>query len=612
MIKETTVTPLVEMFNVCPVSDKQVDNQRDLIVEGLKKGYLISPQCINSFAKSFIDGITMKYNSTFFQTWDDVTNKDRLEIFINQVVHYFTAGGYIPNTNQDEPEWKSYKVIESCTFEDLYNRCMGMLVSGIALKSDVVKYLTDYVVEYCQENCITPDVDSIKNREAMVILADELGVYPKDGAKLFSLIVYKATGLTMIVKNKETRRAIRENRGKVDDLFYKLNESQLITLVGVYNRYKELFIAFKTQFNRSVINKIGHLSKKHHKPMVRGFWETILSNKPCLSQLKKCRDEASKTTNYKLIQVMQSVRERFLLATQEGDIMYVIRNGKVFIKDNDYLILDYRYEYWERVYNICMKQLVKNLSKKACTVKFPTNYTLVCPTSEKNFIGNIPMGTSCELGKDSVVGIYWENDWGTNDFDLSYNDVMGGRIGWAGDFYDEKKSIMFSGDITYAPHGANEVIRFNGNDVPNGIVYVNRYSGNPNSKYRLFFGTADENEYANMVFTEGYCMVDPNRISLEAEIYQGEMRQQMIGLIFDGKFVFYSLSSGYGQIVNAVRKKNGSMSDIDALTKILHRKSKVFIPLKDVLLAAGFKESDKDFDIDLTQLNRDTLIDLFS
>jgi hypothetical protein len=115
-----------------------------------------------------------------------------------------------------------------------------------------------------------------------------------------------------------------------------------------------------------------------------------------------------------------------------------------------------------------------------------------------------------------------------------------------------------------------------------------------------------------MVFTEGYCMVDPNRISLEAEIYQGEMRQQMIGLIFDGKFVFYSLSSGYGQIVNAVRKKNGSMSDIDALTKILHRKSKVFIPLKDVLLAAGFKESDKDFDIDLTQLNRDTLIDLFS
>jgi hypothetical protein len=226
------------------------------------------------------------------------------------------------------------------------------------------------------------------------------------------------------------------------------------------------------------------------------------------------------------------------------------------------------------------------------------------------------MGTSCSLGKDSVLGIYWQNDWGTKDFDLSYEDINGCRIGWNSRFcgYDDK--IVFSGDIVNAPNGANEVIRFVG-DVPNGIVYVNRFNGDPGSKYRMFFGTATQEEYENMPFDNGYCMVDPNKVSLEAEITQGEMKQQMVGLIDEGKFVFYSLSSGYSQIARAVtmRGYKKQLLPTQAMTadavKILSRKTKMFIPLKDILLEAGFKHSDKEFDIDLTQLNRDTLINLF-
>jgi hypothetical protein len=253
-----------------------------------------------------------------------------------------------------------------------------------------------------------------------------------------------------------------------------LNEDQRVALAGVYNRYKELFIAFKTQFSKSTINKIGHLSKKYHKPMKRGFWETVLFAEPTLEQLRRCREEVSKVTNYKLIQVMQSIRERLLLAAQEGDNMYIIRNGKVFVKENNYNAIDPRYSYWEDVYDICKEELIKNLSKKSCRVKFPTQYTLVCPTSEKNFIGDVPMGTSCVLGKDSVFGIYWQNDWGTRDFDLSFQDVNGCRIGWNSDYYNDDKNVIFSGDIVNAPRGANEVLRFTGDNIPNGVVYVNR------------------------------------------------------------------------------------------------------------------------------------------
>jgi hypothetical protein len=95
------------------------------------------------------------------------------------------------------------------------------------------------------------------------------------------------------------------------------------------------------------------------------------------------------------------------------------------------------------------------------------------------------------------------------------------------------------------------------------------------------------------------------------------MKQQMVGLIDEGKFVFYSLSSGYSQIARAVtmRGYKKQLLPTQAMTadavKILSRKTKMFIPLKDILLEAGFKHSDKEFDIDLTQLNRDTLINLF-
>lgn len=619
MIQTNTVTPLIDLFKVCPTTNEPASDYNDkaLLVEGLKKGYVISPMCINKYTRAFLNTIHMKYNSTFYKTWGDVTSKDRLELFIDQIVHYFMVGcnvDYIPNVEPTEPEWTSYKLINYCDYEELYERCMGMLSSGVALKSDTVKHLTAYVIEYCKVYNETPDVDSVKNREAMVILCDSLGILPKDGTKLFAHIVYKATGLTMIVKNRETRKHIRRTAGNVDKLFMTLNEDQKVALAGVYNRYKELFIAFKTQFSRSTINKIGHLSKKYHKPMKRGFWETVLSTPPTVHQVRMWSVEAEKATNYKLIQVMQSIRERLLLAAQEGDNMYVVRNGKVFVKENNYQAIDPRYYWWEELYDLLKEQLVKNLSTKACKVKFPTDYTLVCPTSEKNFIGDVPMGTSCALGQDSVFGIYWQNDWGTRDFDLSFQDVRGCRIGWNADYYNDEKNVIFSGDIVNAPNGANEVLRFTSNEIPDGIVYVNRYRGDAGSKYRVFFGTADKDEFDKMPFGDGYCMVDPNKVSLEAEIQQGEASQEMVGLVMDGKFVFYSLSSSSGQIATAISRRDTKSTLIESMNesvKILRRKTNVFLPLKDILLEAGFKEVKKDYDLDLTQLSRDTLINLF-
>ena len=628
-----TVAKLIEMFNMCPQIS---ETDHSVFESGFCKGIIIDPKCANAYSKAYLENISIQYNNTFYKTWGDVTSKDRFTLFVDQVLHYFTMNcksQYVPNVYIGEPEWNSYKIINACTFDEMYDKCMNMLVSGIALKSDVVDVITDFMITYCNINNYKPVIDHIKNREALVILCKFLNILPENGNKLFAYIIYKMTGLTMIVKNRETRDAIsrvmtRSNRDismEMHSMLQHLTNDQMIALAGVFNRYKPLFLAMKgnnTLTNR-VINKISRLSKQYHVPMIRGFWETALENTN-MHTLKEAMNKVKVTNNFKLIQVMQSIRERILLASGMGDNLYVIRNGKIFIKDNDYKIVDSRYQAWDELYKICKKQLIKNLSKKKCTVKFPTKYELACPTSEKNFIGDLPMGTSCSLENDAIFGIYWKEAWGTRDFDLSFNDITGNRIGWNASYGENNdEGMIYSGDLTRAQNGANEVMYIKEN-CPDGIIYVNRYCGEPNSKFKLFFGVKGDRSISDFTrdnLQNEYCMVNPNDISLETMVNQGDMSQMMVGCILDGRVHFINFSCGYSAVASSIRKmcanKNLGYDAIrekttQGIVEILKRKAYAALSVKDILIEAGFKHVETDAELDLTDLNHSTLIELFS
>ena len=642
--KDSTIASLIEMFNVCPFGDAlttvfSAEDRTDLMKDGIKRGYLIHPACDASYIAHFLASGDMQYNSTFYKTWNDVTNKSRFELFVDQVLHYMTTYGtdfsmeaYLPNVNPEEPAFNTYKAISPITYGDLYVKCLGMLQSGIALKSETVTILTDYIITFAKWRNMSVDVDSIKNREALVIICDALGVMPKDGAKLFAHIIYKITGDTMIIKNRDMRKRIqtkmRHSHYDIKSyrgLWLSLDLNQMVALASVYNRYKPLFIAFKDKTDpvmNAIINKIGHMSKKCHKPMKRGFWETVLNSHVDEVVL---RSEVSKATNFKLLQVMQSIRERLLMVCDNTPNMILVRNGKIFIKDNTYSPECAKFFDWETKYNVCCEQLVSNLSKKACKVKLPEKYVLMCPTSEKNFIGDFPMGTYCQMGENSVVGIYWRNDWGTHDFDLSFNDINSNRIGWNSDYYNEDQSVIYSGDITNAPNGANEVLHFRGtasHPIPNGVVNINRYLGNAGSKYKVFFGTDDWSNVNKADKRNGNYMVDPNNLQLEATMKSDEMSQQTIGMIVDSKFYFYSLSCGYAPVTMAIRHKNGEgkfrysgesyKESANELIDIVNRKLYSTIALKQILQLAGFEFVTEDADVDLTIPDRSKLIELFS
>ena len=102
--------------------------------------------------------------------------------------------------------------------------------------------------------------------------------------------------------------------------------------------------------------------------------------------------------------------------------------------------------------------------------------------------------------------------------------------------------------------------------------------------------------------------------------------EQSIGVVINGKFYFYSLSCGYSRVKLAINKAAGRDSwdcgkktdDMSAsgleLVELLKRRSQSMLPLNDILLRAGFwpAETDEEVALDLTKIDRSTLIELFS
>ena len=103
-------------------------------------------------------------------------------------------------------------------------------------------------------------------------------------------------------------------------------------------------------------------------------------------------------------------------------------------------------------------------------------------------------------------------------------------------------------------------------------------------------------------------MVKPENIKVKEKI-KFESSQQQIGIILDGNAYITNLRVGNQAVSNQIGAEQNCL--------VMKRKMLSTIPLKDILLKAGFKErknntKENPIKIDLTDLNKDTLIDLFS
>ena len=106
------------------------------------------------------------------------------------------------------------------------------------------------------------------------------------------------------------------------------------------------------------------------------------------------------------------------------------------------------------------------------------------------FVGPLPFGTRIKASPDEQLcaGIYWHEDWGADDFDLSAITPKE-RIAWNGKW---SGSLQYSGDITNAPDGAMEFIKIT-NDLNEPVILLNNlFTGNSNSRYQIAIGNSKD------------------------------------------------------------------------------------------------------------------------
>ena len=607
---------LIKAFGVCTTESKQLNNKEYVFNEAVKRGFLVPSELINEDVVRFIESETVDYNSTFYKNWEQMKNKSRLEQFFDQVLHYMTTYGtgfqseFVYTCNDDDrsdvPDIKTYKVIEVATVQSVVLRCLNMLTSGIAMSNEMVTATVDYICSHHSEIPEDFEVSDIQNREAMIHICDRLNIHPHRGVDLVRWMVYKTTGNALLIKDRKTIETIRANAGTIN--FGIFDQKDLIELSKVFFRFKPILLAFKaSSWNKKAINDIRRMADKNHVPMKEGFWQTVLGEKKDYDEI---RVKAIDLNSFKIISLIQTINERIILAIDGGKNAYFIRNGKAWVNsDGDKVSFDIKY--LTDVRDILYKTLTQRLSAKAGVVKFPTSIDIACPVSEKKFAGNLPYGSAYKMSNHNYFGIYWKESDGTRDFDLSFCDKNGNKIGWNANFRSGE-DIFFSGDMTSARPCATEILYFRGGTSQEGTLWNNRYSGREGSKFRYFMGRQEIGRL-NINY-----MVDPNTVEFE-EWTTSENTQEMMGVVMDNKI--YPCKFGFGRSI-----VSRGFTSVDKF-EMMKRKLNSVVDLKELLLNAGFTEWKEGMtkidektgkevpvipDYDFTNIDKDTLINLFA
>ena len=606
---------LIDYFHkALPSTDENKRNFVDVNRIAVKLGYAIHPDCCSESVLEWLGTLTENYNATFYKEWNDIIASSRFKLYVDQLMHYATTygtdfhfgNGYVPNDGSIQPDFKMLKIIEPISKDEMFEKCYSILKSGIALKNKTMQDLCDFVCKYLREfRCKNPtcrdlpaNLDEIKNKEAQAYLAVQMHKFPKDPFGVLRGLLFWYTKNLLLIKDRKTISKVRESARSFESLegldhpFDNLTEKNIEDLSKIFYRFKPLFLAMKTKRTAHVINRLRKLAKVNHVPLQKGFWETIISDRKFIEEVKS---KILELDNFRKVRILQAIK--VALFSNEESKVYPIRNGKVYTRCN--YKPEYDREYLIELLSIFENSLVESLSKKACKVKFSPYFNITLPSTEKSFVGNLPFGSSIKFEKNAVVGIFWKNEWGCRDFDLSFYDIKGRKIGWNAEY--ENHNVIYSGDMTNADPFAVETM-FIKNYCEDAMVYVNEYYGGSRAKFRLFFANEEMDPQ-----TMRNHMVDPNNIKLDTMIEVDDERQKSVGLVHDNTFHFMDLCSG-GRNVSLYTKHGMEF------IKTMCNRTKCFVDLKNILMKAGFTEVSENEtpDIDFTNPEKDTIINLLS
>jgi hypothetical protein len=637
----------IELFNSVLIDDEPILSENLYLNETVCKGFILQPEVaalpnvgsiIKYVSDLLLDGGQM--NQTFHKSWAIIENSSEKELLGHQIMHYFSTYGmkalglysdstiYIPNEVLNVPEAESLplKVIKGLTRDEFIEKCLGLLNSGVALKVDtidkVIMLLDGLEYEF-------KSVEGIKNKEAKLIIGEKYGiVYATNNTEFMRSLIYKATGRTTVITNWETLKDIGGSGVDIKDLCETYG---LERLSQSFLRYKKLFMAFKVANpnNKWVVNRLRRLAKKHHQPMPVDYLNNLSGMN--YFDLDELNAELDKVNVFRKIRVLYALHERML---NHDAMVYKIRNGKSFVKElnpepvepkkdvttsntfkavfeNAGIVLPgeevetpepvevpVENKFYQEKYDAVYAHIIKNLNLSGTKIKYPNSIEYVLPTSEKQFVGNIPSGSYVDVDNNLIVGIYWENDWGATDLDLSMTSLV--KLGWNG--LKTGGGLIFSGDITDATHGATECFYIKKKLRKPHVVTNNIFHGDNNSKFKFFIA---KEEVENL---DSDYMVDPNNVIFQTQMMM-DQRQQSLAVVAPYKRGNRIIITDYGtgnRIVSSVDKY--SLLSTEHFVKSSTNK----INLRQILMDAGceFVEEDADIDLSVENLEKDTIMNL--
>jgi|15BtaG_2_1085339.scaffolds.fasta_scaffold00197_39 hypothetical protein len=532
-------------------------------------------------------------NKTFHKSWEKVISSSRYELLVEQIRHYLSTYGtdlkgeiYIPDEELEVPGLElKYTVIKSYCKTAMTKKCLGMLQSGIALTEETINDVLSVLVDELDYSFTGKE--GIKNKEAIIKIADMYGILPTDTMEFFRYILFRATGESLLIKSPEMIAKIKDTNFNPAA---QLKSFGLGKLAEIFNRFKPLFLAFKGQCPK-VINKISKLSKSNHKPLVTNPLNLVTQRKLTDAD----RHWLDNATPFALFKALTACYNRM---GRQTDFVYRIRNGKSWIADKatSSVVIPVTN------FGILYDYLKLRFDLTGTKVLLPRDVEYAIPTSEKMFVGNVPTGTKF-YGERLACGVYWRNDWGANDHDLSALDVQGGKIGWNSSYSDDV--LAYSGDITNAPDGAVEYLYSSEGLSQAYLIMNNVYSGNPDAGYKIIVGRGDR---INMKY-----MMNPNNLFMEVKC-NSVQKQTVVGMLLPPKlggvkqhaFVLLNFGAGHARV---------SGRNPQQAINALYQQWSNPLSFNELLLDLGVQfvdEADEaDVDLSLDKLEKDTFTKLF-
>ncbi len=626
--------PTIRLFKAVAVKCKKKKANKKLMEETIKSGFIISPEVVYNYTdtelvrlvkianKEF--GLSAKQaNSSFHKSWKKIKEASIEQLVIEQLVHYFTTYGfeglgiysqdsiYIPPEKLEIPELEEgirLIVIKGYTKEELKEKLLKMLQSGVALKDETVNDVVDVALYL---DLSDKDIEGIRNKETKTALYDYLGIFPENPIEFLRYVVYKATDNSLLIKDKATIEAIKEKKNlDVLNLFkkYKVRYG-LENIAEIFYRFKPLFLAFRTNSQlRTLINRIRKLAPRHHKPAKTDYINSVTATLKRGWEIKSkdLKAELKKVNIFRKIRLAYALKYR---ADGADSIVYRVRNGKGYATDFDFV----RGHEAVRCYKIVVDSIVESLSKsiKGKRVYIPDHITYALPSTEKQFTGFFPSGSYVSVPKDMIFGVHWEDVDGRGiDLDLSLINSDVGKIGWDSGYRTEDRSILFSGDITRAPkpNGASELFYIKRQKMSSFIFIVNyyNYDSSVDVPYKIMVGNGQPKR-----FCKNY-MIDPNNV-LATSGSTINQRQKVLGIVVTttNECRFYFAETSMGKSITS----SGSPF-VEHARKYFFSFYKNAVSLNEILKKSGAlmvgKDEKCDIDLSPENIEKDTIISLLS